>query len=279
MDEATRICALLLRHGTVPRAEIPQLDHTAVREEVEGRLGGVGLVLATSAYSTDVGTRLSPSVTADPGFDAASNLGLKADACALLVILWARLVLQKRTASERRESPGQQPLLEDERSEQARAFRPALRFETLVREFGPVLGSRSHIQGLVTTLRRLGFVAGRGELLEAGPLLELGIDGERMISFIRRGVLREALEANGSVEDEVDTCESTVSEPAAQLLRVMKELDRPVSMGDLVRETRGSSPQLRRALRELMEAGSVFRTGERSATRYRLAEAESEAGS
>ncbi len=275
MDEATRICALLLRHGTVPRAEVPQLDHAAVREEVEERLGEVGLVLATSAYSTDVGTRLSPAVTADPGFDAASNLGLKADACALLVILWARLVLQKRTATERREPPGQQPLLEDERCEQARAFRPALRFETLVREFGPVLGARSHIQGLVTTLRRLGFVAGRGELLEAGPLLELGIDGERMIAFIRRGVLREALEANGSAEDEGEAGDSPASEAAAQLLRVMRQLARPVSMGDLVRETRGNPPQLRRALGELVETGSVLRTGERRATRYRLAEAES----
>ena len=274
MDEATRICALLLRHGTVPRAEVPQLDHAAVREEVEERLGEVGLVLATSAYSTDVGTRLSPAVTADPGFDAASNLGLKADACALLVILWARLVLQKRTATERREPPGQQPLLEDERREQARAFRPVLRFETLVREFGPVLGARSHIQGLVTTLRRLGFVAGRGELLEAGPLLELGIDGERMIAFIRRGVLREALEANGSAEGEGEAGDSAASEAASQLLRVMRQLARPVSMGDLVRETRGSPPQLRRALGELVETGSVLRTGERRATRYHLAEAE-----
>lgn len=275
MDEATRICALLLRHGTVPRAEVPQLDHTAVREEVEERLGGVGLVLATSAYSTEVGTRLSPTVTADPGFDAASNLGLKADACALLVILWARLVLQKRTAAERRESPGQQALLEDDRCEQARAFQPALRFETLVREFGPVLGSRSHIQRLVTTLRRLGFVAGRGELLEAGPLLELGIDGERMIAFIRRGVLREALEVNDSAENQGEPSDSPASEAGAQLLRVMRQLARPVSMGDLVRETRGSPPQLRRALRELVEAGSVLRTGERAATRYHLAEAES----
>jgi DNA-binding transcriptional ArsR family regulator len=275
MDDATRICALLLRHGTVPRAEVPQLDHAAVREEVEERLGGVGLVLATSAYSPDVGMRLSPAVTADPGFDAASNLGLKADACALLVILWARLVLQKRTATERREPPGQQALLEDERREQARTFRPALRFETLVREFGPVLGSRSHIQALVTMLRRLGFVAGRGERLEAGPLLELGIDGERMIAFIRRGVLREALEANGGSEDEGEADDSPTSETAAQLLRVMQQLARPVSMGDLVRETRESQTRLRRTLRELEAAGSVLRTGERRATRYRLAEAES----
>jgi hypothetical protein len=274
MDEATRICALLLRHGTVPRAEVPQLDHGSVREEVEERLGRVGLMLATSAYSTDVGTRLSSVVTADPGFDAASNLGLKADACALLVILWARRVLQKRTATERREAPGQRPLLEEERREQVRAYRPALRFETLVREFGPVLGSRSHVQRLVTTLRRLGFLEGRGEQLEAGPLLELGIDGERMITFIRRGVLREALEPIASTGDEGAARGSRSSEPSAQLLRVMQQLSRPVSMADLVRETGGRPEQLRRALRQLTEAGCVLRTGERGATRYRAVEVE-----
>lgn len=64
------------------------------------------------------------------------------------------------------------------------------RLETLVREFRPVLGGRSHIQRLVTRLRRLRFLAGHGDIIEPGPLLELGIDGERMVAFIRRGALR-----------------------------------------------------------------------------------------
>jgi hypothetical protein len=271
VDEAARICALLLRHGATPRAELPQLDHAAVREDVEDRLGRVGLTLATSAFSTDVGLRLSPAVTSDPGFDAASNLGLKADACALIVILWARLVLQKRTAAERRELPGQQELLEGDRREQTRAYRPTLRVETLVREFGPVLGSRSHIQGLVTMLRRLGFVAGHGELLEAGPLLELGVDGERMVAFIRRGVLREALEAQGEPPAD-EAGGSPLSEAAAQLLRVMQQRAGPVAMRDLVRETGVRPERLRRALGELEASGSVARTGERAATRYHLVE-------
>ena len=46
-------------------------------------------------------------------FDAPTNLGLKSDACALIVILWARLVLQKRTAQASRQTPGQAELRYD----------------------------------------------------------------------------------------------------------------------------------------------------------------------
>src|SRR5262245_25966939 len=119
MDEATGICARLLREGTVPRAALPDLDFAEVRSEVERRLAAVGLVLATSAYSEHVGLRLAPEVTGE-SFDAASNLGLRSDACALLVILWARLVLQKRTAVETREVPGQASMFAGEAAQRFR---------------------------------------------------------------------------------------------------------------------------------------------------------------
>lgn len=188
-DAATHICARLLRAGAVLRAELPELDFPEVRREVERRLQAVGLVLATSAYSEHVGLRLAAEVTGDEAFDAASNLGLRSDACALLVILWARLVLQKRTAADTRELPGQEALFPGGQSAAARNFQPSVRVEALVREFRSVLGGKSRILSLVTQLRRLRFLAGHGEVIEAGPLLELGIDGERMIGFIRREVL------------------------------------------------------------------------------------------
>src|SRR3954447_5076993 len=193
IDSATLICARLLRAGAVPRAELPDLDFPEVRRDVERRLQAVGLVLATSAYSDHVGIRLSPEVTADSAFDAASNLGLRSDACALLVILWARLVLQKRTAADTRELPGQGEIFAGGQAAAARVYRTSVRLEALGREVRAVLGGRRRIQGLVTQLRRLQFLAGHGEIIEAGPLLELGIDGERMIGFIRREVLAKLL--------------------------------------------------------------------------------------
>jgi hypothetical protein len=283
MDEATRICARLLREGTVPRAELPDLDFPEVRGEVERRLREVGLVLATSVYSEHVGIRLSPDVTADSAFDAASNLGLRSDACALLVILWARLVLQKRTAEERREVPGQGALFAAGKTAAARGFRPRVRLEALVREFRPVLGGRSRIQSLVTQLRRLGFLAGYGEQIEAGPLLELAIDGERMVAFLRREVLARLL-----AEREGKAGEETEGDPAAErellaglggrVLEALGRLGGSAAMGDLARQTEAPASRLRRVLKDLEAAGRVRRTGERASARYHLNDSASPGG-
>jgi hypothetical protein len=268
IDSATLICARLLRAGAVPRAELPDLDFPEVRRDVERRLQAVGLVLATSAYSDHVGIRLSPEATADSAFDAASNLGLRSDACALLVILWARLVLQKRTAADTRELPGQGEMFTGERTAAAREYRPSVRLEALVREFRAVLGGRSRIQSLVTQLRRLQFLSGHGEVIEAGPLLELGIDGERMIGFIRREVLAKLLAEREAAGEEEESPE--IDGLAARLLETLARLGGPAAMSDLARETGARPERLRALLKDLIAAGRVLRTGDRGAARYYL---------
>jgi hypothetical protein len=274
MDPATLICARLLRAGAVPRVELPDLDFPEVRREVERRLETVGLVLATSAYSEHVGIRLAPEVTADSAFDAASNLGLRADACALLVILWARLVLQKRTATDTRELPGQDALFAGERAAAARSFRPSVRLEALAREFRAVLGGRSRIQSLVTQLRRLHFLAGHGEVIEAGPLLELGIDGERMVGFIRREVLARLLAEREATGGEEDT--EATDGLAARVLEALERLGGTGGISDLEREIGAKRERLRPVLKGLIAAGRIRRTGERRAVRYHLLEGETE---
>ena len=250
------------------RADLTALDHPEIRHEVERRLEAVGLVLATSAYSEHVGLRLSPEVVADTAFDAASNLGLRADACALLVILWARLVLQKRTAADTRQVPGQGSLLPGEQAAAARRFTPQVRQETLYREFGATLGSRTHIKGLVSQLRRLGFLGGHGEVVEAGPLLELGLDGERMVAFIRRTVLAELL-ARGADGGAAETPADDGAEE--QVLEVLRRLGGHAAMKDLVRETGVRPERLRELLGALAAAGRIERRGERFQARYHLA--------
>ena len=267
MNEAALVCARLLREGPVARAELPALDHLEIRQDIERRLEAVGLVLATSAYSEHVGVRLSAEVAADTAFDAASNLGLRADACALLVILWARLVLQKRTAADTRQVPGQASLLPGEQAAAARTFAPQVRLETLFREFGATLGSRTHIKGLISQLRRLGFLSGHGEVVEAGPLLELGVDGERMIGFIRRKVLAELL-ARGA--DAGATELPAEDDLERQILEVLSRLGGNAAMKDLARETGVRPGQLRERLRGLVAAGRLQRRGERFHARYYL---------
>ncbi len=266
MNEPALICARLLREGPVARTEVVALDHPDVRHEVERRLEAVGLVLATSAYSEHVGVRLSTEVAADAAFDAASNLGLRADACALLVILWARLVLQKRTAADTRQVPGQVSLLPVEQAAAARSFTPQVRLETLFREFGAELGSRTHIKGLVSQLRRLAFLGGHGEVIEVGPLLELGVDGERMIGFIRRKVLAELL-ARGADAGAAETPDDGVER---QILEVLARLGGNAAMKDLARETGLRPERVRDLLRGLVAAGRLERRGERFHARYYL---------
>jgi hypothetical protein len=254
MNDATRLCARLLRAGALPRAEMPGLDLPEVRREVERRLRGVGLVLATSPYSDHVGIRLAPEVAADPAFEAASNLGLRADACALLVVLWVRLALPQRRAGAR-----------------ARDGRPQVRLDILARELLPLLGDRRRIRNLVAQLRQLNFLAGQGEVIEAGPLLELGIDGDRMIAFLRGGVLagllqeRERPERGGKGEETRGGAGF-----AAQVLDVLRRLGGSAGMTELVRETGAPASRLRIVLRALAQAGRVRRSGERRSTRYHL---------
>ena len=267
MNEAALVCARLLREGTVARTDLPALDHLDVRLEVERRLEAVGLALATSAYSEHVGIRLSADIAGDSAFDAPSNLGLRADACALLVILWARLVLQKRTATDTRQIPGQGSLLPGEQAAAARGFTPQVRVETLFREFGHTLGSRTHIKGLVSQLRRLRFLGGHGEVIEAGPQLELAVAGERMIAFIRRKVLVELLARAADSGAEAMPPDDGVER---QILEVVARLGGGVAMKDLVRETGARPDQLRELLRGLMAARRIERRGERFRARYYL---------
>lgn len=247
MNQAIRICARLLRAGALPLADVPGIELPEVRREVERRLRSVGLVLATSLYSGHVGIRLAPEMASDPAFEAASNLGLKADACALLVVLWVRLVLPRSQAREKT----------------SEALPAQVRLDTLARELRPLLGDRRRIRDLVSQLRRLNFLSGAGEVIEAGPLLELGIDGERMIAFLRGGVLADLLKERAE--------RGAKGADASQVLEVLQRLGGSAEMTDLVRETGAPASRLRIVLRSLAERGQVLRTGERRSARYHLA--------
>lgn len=269
MTEATRACALLLRAGALPRQEVPGLDVPEVRREIEKRLRGVGLILATSPYSEHVGIRLAPEMASDPAFEAASNLGLRADACALLVVLWVRLVLSRR-------SDAKAPL--SETGENPERSRLQVRLDTLARELRPLLGDRRHIRDLVSQLRRLNFLAGQGEVIEAGPLLELGIDSDRMIAFLRGGVLEGLLKDSERGERGARRSEADgLAGFAAQVLEILRRLGGSAGMTELVRETGAPASRLRIVLRSLAETGHVKRTGERRSARYHLAEGETDA--
>jgi hypothetical protein len=270
MNDASVVCARLLRQGAVLRSELPELDYPEVQAEVERRLAQVGLMLAASVYSEYVGLRLVPEVTADSAFDAASNLGLNADHCALLVVLWSYLSLQKRTATESREIPGQNALFARDRTEAAKKYIPSVRIETIAREFGGQFVSYGRVKGLVGTLRRLKFIGGSGDIVEPGPLLELAIDGERMIAFVQREPLADLLKKleNGAAGEEAP--ENEAEQKVLEALRGARSAG--LQMGELERATGMTRANLTKILRNLKTQGKALQIGTGYNTRYRAAE-------
>ncbi|HSN86079.1 MAG TPA: helix-turn-helix domain-containing protein, partial [Thermoanaerobaculia bacterium] len=134
-------------------------------------------------------------------------------------------------------------------------------------------GGRGRIRSLVQELRRLRFLTGKGEEIEAAPLLEIAIDGERMMSFLRRGALAGLFEEQDPAAAPSGPPWPGVDLPgglSGQVLDAISRLGGTAAMGDLSRLTDAPASRLRRILRELQDAGWVRRTGERASARYHL---------
>lgn len=268
MDDNSEICARLIAKGAVPRSELRALEHPAIRSDVETRLRACGLELATSAYSDHFGLRLAAEASTETVLDAASNIGLRADECALVAILWARLALQRRTVDDTRTTPAaQQSLLPDEAAKDAREFVPSIHQETLYREFGAQLGGRTRVKQMLSHLKRLGFVQYRSlDAIEAGPQLELGIDGERMVSFIRTRVLGDLLAARSLPNEEPPRPKTDED----LVLDALGASGTPLPMSDIRERTALGAARLRRVLEELRAAGRVEMEGQRASAVYRI---------
>lgn len=264
MATAAEICARLLAARTLPRKEIPELDHGGVRADVEARLAQVGLGLATSAYSDHMGLKLLDAA----GLPTASNMGLSVDACALLTILWMRLALPYRTANDSAQSSApQQSLLPNERRAEARTERPTVSFETLLKEFGAQLHGQVRLKGLLGQLRNLGFLQySRLEAIEAGPLLELAIDGEEMARFVRTEVFKRHI-VGAAHSGEPQAGGITIDD------KVLAGLDhsRPMKIVELEKILQIPRITVRDAISRLKRAGKIEQTGLGSQAAYRRA--------
>lgn len=273
MDETAQVCGRLITAGAVRRSDLPELDHPAVREEVDRRLANCGLVLASSAYSDHYGIRLLAAAD-NSVLDKPSNVGLDSGTCALITVLWAKLALQKRTAADQQLTPdGQGELLEETQREKAQAFQPSIRFETLVHEFGPKLGGKVRLRAMLGHLKRMKFVEYRRlDEIRAGPMLELAIDGERMIGFIRSRVLSQYLEnpagSSGSALDPIAGLKQKV-------IRLLSDASQPLTIADVEKSLGAHRRETKQALRELREDRQVETIGSGSKTVYRILTKES----
>ncbi len=212
-DPAATLVARLLAHRAVPRDDTlarRALSDDVFRADLDARLAAVGLTLLENPYADHLAVGLRREVE-DAVFGGmanwlSNNLGLPRDGIALLVVLWALLILPKRERQIGRQSlsdlpqgdmfGGEKPL---PRGDEVAAGLPEV---ALVAEFGARLGGKTRINFNLGVLARAGFIDRRNKLIHEGPLLDLVFDYQTMAPRIIEGALAEMLAPNETPTDD-----------------------------------------------------------------------------
>lgn len=202
--EIKTLTARLLAHRVVPRADAlakKALLDDIFRAELDKSLAAVGLRLVENPYAEHIAAALLPEMT-EPVFGSGdawlnNNLGLPRDGVALLVILWALIILPKRERQIARVEAGkesqsdmfgaQKPL------ETGEAVSAGISEDALYADFGKALGGRTRFNANLGRLVNLGFVVRRNRWLDEGPMLDLMIDYAQLAPRIIEGALADVL--------------------------------------------------------------------------------------
>ncbi|MEB3285545.1 MAG: hypothetical protein VKN33_09690 [Candidatus Sericytochromatia bacterium] len=200
-DDIAAMLAPFFHKGFLARREAKGLMDPSKRQEAERRLKAIGLTLAWSPYSRYYGLALADG----PGnrTERITNLNeLDRNALALLVILWARLVLPQRLAEEGREGGVSEPVVS---------------FDALNAEFGKKLGGR-RFEMYVSQLKRLGFLEYvRKDEIKAGPFLDLLGDSQQLSAYLRQSTLAKLVAEQHATEEADDPSEEMGWHAAAAL--------------------------------------------------------------
>ncbi|MHA6206107.1 hypothetical protein ACXU4B_16900 [Dyella soli] len=204
-DETAALVARLLSQRWLPRddtqARKALLDE-GFREELDRRLDAVGLELREHPYSAYIGVAVARANEKHVfgGSDSwiSNTLQLDRDAVALLVVLWALIVLPKRQRQVERqqaEADASQSLMFAEAKPISRdpSLSPVLAERTLLADFGDRLGGKTRVNFNLGVLSRHGFIVRRKGDLAEGPLLDLVFDYERTARRILDGALGDLL--------------------------------------------------------------------------------------
>lgn len=209
MDQAQQILlARLLAHRFIarkdPLARRALIDE-AFRETLEHKLSEMGLMLLENPYAEYIAIGLKPEMN-DWVFGEGenwltNNMGLPRDAVALLVVLWALIILPKRERQiARSEAVG------DSQSDMFGAAKPIAHGEevssgipedAVYADFGKKLGGKMRFSTNIVQLAKLGFIVRRNRMIHEGPLLDLMIDYAKLAPRIIDGALADVLQLSG----------------------------------------------------------------------------------
>ncbi len=202
--ELQTLVARLCAHRVLPRTDAQvkrALTDDLFYKALAERLTACGLELVEHPYADNVCLRVRRDMehAVFGGEDAwlSNNIGLKRDQVALLVVLWALLILPKRSRQhDRRDAPDTQRQNEMFAVEKPLPTASDIGINvaeaTLIADFGDRLGGKARIKNFgLPMLSRLGFIERRDGRIFEGPLLDLALDYGRMAPRILDGTLSE----------------------------------------------------------------------------------------
>lgn len=199
-DDAQILIARLLTHQTLRRDDKMvkrALSDDQFRAEVDKRLLESGLKLLDNVYADHVTLALHRSV--EPKIFGAkdiwqnNNFGLTRDGVALLVVLWAQIILPKRERQETHQTFDEQTDMFDKDNPIPRAEDASIgiSYTALLADFGDKLGKKTRMDMNLGLLSKLGFIERRGDVILEGPLLDLMMDTDLLKERIINGALAD----------------------------------------------------------------------------------------
>ncbi len=200
-DEPQILIARLLAHQTIGREDKlvkRALSDELFRADVDARLSACGLKLLDNVYADYVTLALAREV--EPKIFGArevwqnNNLGLARDGVALLVVLWAQIILPKRERQEAHQNADQDQndmFGKDKPMPRAEDTSIGISYKALLADFGDKLGKKTRMDMNLGQLAKLGFIERRGETIVEGPLLDLMMDTDVLKERIINGALAD----------------------------------------------------------------------------------------
>ena len=200
-DDSQILIARLLTHQHLRRDDKlvkRVLSDELFRAEVDARLLATGLKLLDNVYADHVTLALHRAI--EPKIFGArdvwqnNNFGLSRDGVALLVVLWAQIILPKRERQETHQHA------DDEQNDMFGIEKPLPRaedtsigiaYQALLADFGDKLGKKTRLDMNLGILAKLGFIERRGDVIVEGPLLDLMMDTDQLKERIINGALAD----------------------------------------------------------------------------------------
>jgi len=207
-DDVQILIARLMAHQTLLRKDklvTRALSDEAFRLDIDGRLAACGMKLVDNVYADHVTLALTRDV--EPKVFGArevwqnNNIGLARDGVAMLVVLWALIILPKRErqAAHQPASDDQNDMFGTEKPmPSAQDTSIAVSYRALLTDFGDKLGKKTRMDMNLGLLARYGFIERRGDDIAEGPLLDLLMDTDVLKERIVNGALYDILKQERS---------------------------------------------------------------------------------